>query len=101
MRSRCGGCAEDNRRRLQLACGQSMRRARFVFDPHQQYCRPSWYENPNRECRVSSAIDPIGWYDAHSDRLAGEYEAMRPDQVHAWLSGLLPAPPALVFDIGA
>jgi SAM-dependent methyltransferase len=50
---------------------------------------------------VSSAIDPIGWYDAHSDRLAGEYEAMRPDQVHAWLSGLLPAPPALVFDIGA
>lgn len=47
------------------------------------------------------ALDPIGWYDAHGDRLVCEYEALRPDQVHAWLDGLLPAQPALVFDIGA
>jgi len=50
---------------------------------------------------VPSAIDPVGWYDAHGDRLAREYEALRPDQIHAWLDGLLPTQPALVFDIGA
>jgi SAM-dependent methyltransferase len=50
---------------------------------------------------VPSAIDPISWYDAHGDRVASEYEALRSDQVHAWLDGLLPTQPALVFDIGA
>jgi SAM-dependent methyltransferase len=55
----------------------------------------------NRECRVPSPIDPMGWYDEHSDRLVGEYGALHPDEAHAWLNGLLPAQPALVFDIGA
>jgi SAM-dependent methyltransferase len=50
---------------------------------------------------VPSVIDPIGWYNAHGDRVASEYEALCPDQVHAWLDGLLPDQPALVFDIGA
>jgi SAM-dependent methyltransferase len=50
---------------------------------------------------MPSAIDPIVWYDANGDRLASEYEALHSDQVHAWLDGLLPTQPALVFDIGA
>jgi SAM-dependent methyltransferase len=50
---------------------------------------------------MPAIIDPVGWYDAHGDKLAGEYEALRSNQVHAWLDGLLPNQPALVFDIGA
>jgi hypothetical protein len=50
---------------------------------------------------VPPTIDPIGWYDAHGDRIASEYEALRSDQVHAWLDGLLPNQPGLAFDIGA
>ena len=43
----------------------------------------------------------IGWYDQHAEDLARRYEAVPADRAHARLTGLLPAAPALVFDIGA
>lgn len=54
------------------------------------------------ECPLTPPPDPtIGWYDRHAAALAGRYEALAADQVHAWLAGLLPATPVLVLDIGA
>jgi SAM-dependent methyltransferase len=48
-----------------------------------------------------SADDAINWYDVHADAVAGEYEAVPAEQVHAWLNDILPDKPALVFDVGA
>lgn len=41
------------------------------------------------------------WYDDNADRLAVEYEALEPGRVHAWLDGLLPSEPGVVFDVGS
>ena len=41
------------------------------------------------------------WYDDHAVEVVPAYEAADPAALHAWLSGLLPASPGLVADIGA
>jgi SAM-dependent methyltransferase len=45
--------------------------------------------------------DAVGWYDAHARELSGRYEALRTEDLHGWVAGLLPAPPGVVIDIGA
>jgi len=48
---------------------------------------------------VSSSV--ISWYDANAGRLAVAYEAVPPTLTRDWLADLLPAPPALVVDVGS
>ena len=43
----------------------------------------------------------VSWYDANAGRLAAVYEAVPPTVSRDWLANLLPAPPALVIDIGS
>jgi len=43
----------------------------------------------------------VSWYDANASRLAATYEAVPPTPTREWLADLLPAPPALVVDVGA
>jgi SAM-dependent methyltransferase len=50
---------------------------------------------------MTSHPDPVAWYDAHASGQAVAYEAIDPAQLHGWLSGLMPAVPALVLDVGA
>ena len=45
--------------------------------------------------------DAVSWYDAHARELSQSYEALRTEDLHGWLAGLLPEPPAVVIDIGA
>jgi hypothetical protein len=45
--------------------------------------------------------DAIAWYHVHAGALAGPYETLSPEEVHAWLHDLLADKPALVFDVGA
>ncbi len=45
--------------------------------------------------------DPIAWYDAHGDEVAGPYESLRAADVNRWLIDCLPTQPATVLDIGA
>lgn len=48
---------------------------------------------------MSSSV--ISWYDANAVRLAAVYEVVPPTPTRTWLADLLPAPPALVVDVGA
>ena len=48
-----------------------------------------------------ASSDPIHWYDTHARELSERYRALAPEVLNAWLSGLLPDPPAVVVDIGA
>ncbi|MBI0534355.1 class I SAM-dependent methyltransferase [Roseomonas sp. KE2513] len=41
------------------------------------------------------------WYDANAARLAAAYEAVPPTVTRDWLADLLPAPPAVIIDVGA
>ena len=50
---------------------------------------------------MTASFAPGGWYDAHAGKLAAAYEAVDPDQLHAWLIDLLPGEPGLVLDVGA
>ncbi|MBB5694423.1 class I SAM-dependent methyltransferase [Muricoccus pecuniae] len=43
----------------------------------------------------------ISWYDANASRLAVAYEAVPPTITRDWLADLLPAPPAVIIDVGA
>lgn len=43
----------------------------------------------------------VSWYDANAGRLATVYEAVPSTPTREWLADLLPAPPALVVDVGA
>ena len=43
----------------------------------------------------------VSWYDANAGRLSPAYEAVPPTATRDWLADLLPAPPALVMDIGS
>lgn len=45
--------------------------------------------------------DEIAWYDAHAETLADRYEGVSPEEVHHWLTDLLPSQPATVLDVGA
>ena len=45
--------------------------------------------------------DEIAWYDAHAETLADRYESVPSEQVHAWLTDLLPSRPATILDVGA
>jgi SAM-dependent methyltransferase len=45
--------------------------------------------------------DPVAWYDAHAGAQAVAYEGIDPARLYSWLTGLLPAAPALVLDVGA
>ena len=45
--------------------------------------------------------DEIAWYDAHAETLADRYESVPSEQVHAWLTDLLPSQPATILDVGA
>lgn len=47
----------------------------------------------------ASAI--VGWYDTNAARLAPTYNSVPPLIERAWLTPLLPKPPAVVVDIGA
>jgi len=46
-------------------------------------------------------LSAISWYDANAGRLAAVYEAVPPTPTREWLADLLPAPPALVVDVGS
>jgi len=48
-----------------------------------------------------ASLDPVAWYDAHAGTQAAAYEAITSEQLHGWLTGLLPTAPALVLDVGA
>ena len=43
----------------------------------------------------------VAWYDDNAERLAPAYEALSARELRAWLAHLLPAPPAVMFDVGA
>ena len=43
----------------------------------------------------------VSWYDTNAHRLIPVYEAVPATGTRDWLTDLLPAPPALVVDIGA
>ncbi|MGB8550146.1 MAG: class I SAM-dependent methyltransferase [Xanthobacteraceae bacterium] len=45
--------------------------------------------------------DTHRWYDDNTPEIASRYESVKAEVVHAWLSDLLPSPPALVLDVGA
>lgn len=45
--------------------------------------------------------DTHRWYDDNTPEIASRYEFVKAEVVHAWLSDLLPSPPALVLDVGA
>ena len=46
--------------------------------------------------------DPPNWYESHVEEAAARFEAMSAQDVHAWMSDLLPAAPgALALDVGA
>jgi SAM-dependent methyltransferase len=45
--------------------------------------------------------DTIEWYEANARQLAASYEALRAEDMHGWLTNLLPQPPAVAIDIGA
>jgi SAM-dependent methyltransferase len=45
--------------------------------------------------------DPVAWYDANADAVVPVYEAAKPEDLHAWLLGLLPSAPAAILDVGA
>lgn len=45
--------------------------------------------------------DEIAWYDAHAETLADRYEGVSPEQVHDWLTDLLPSQPATILDVGS
>jgi len=45
--------------------------------------------------------DTVRWYDANAPELARSYEAIRAEQLHAWVADLLPAPGGLALDVGA
>ena len=53
--------------------------------------------------RYARLVQPsvVSWYDANAARLAATYEAVPPTPAREWLADLLPAPPALVVDVGA
>jgi len=48
---------------------------------------------------VQSSV--VSWYDANASHLATAYEAVPPMLTQDWLADLLPAPPALIVDVGA
>jgi SAM-dependent methyltransferase len=45
--------------------------------------------------------DEIAWYDARAETLADRYDGISPEQVHGWLTDLLPSQPATILDVGA
>lgn len=45
--------------------------------------------------------EPVHWYDAHAPELARSYEAIRAEQLHAWMADLLPTAGGLALDVGA
>jgi SAM-dependent methyltransferase len=45
--------------------------------------------------------DPITWYDANAETVSARYEATTAEDVHGWLSDMLPATPATILDVGA
>jgi SAM-dependent methyltransferase len=46
--------------------------------------------------------DPPDWYGPRVEEVSARFEAMAPDEVHGWLTDLLPdTPGALVMDVGA
>jgi SAM-dependent methyltransferase len=45
--------------------------------------------------------DPISWYDANASERADHYESVRGEEIHAWMTDLLPVAPAVVVDVGA
>lgn len=50
---------------------------------------------------MTQAGDPVSWYEAHAAEVESQYEAVDPAHLHAWVSPLLPPPPAIVLDVGA
>jgi SAM-dependent methyltransferase len=48
--------------------------------------------------------DGIHWYDAHARSMAQQYEAIRPEELYGWVTGLLPigqSSAAVALDVGA
>ena len=45
--------------------------------------------------------DPVAWYDKNARRVAPQYESVKAESLHAWLTDLLPEAPALALDVGA
>ena len=43
----------------------------------------------------------MNWYDANTAEVAARYEALHPQELHAWMADLLPSESSLVVDVGA
>ncbi len=43
----------------------------------------------------------MSWYDENAAVVALQYEALDPQELHAWMADLLPGEPSLVVDVGA